>query len=868
MVQGLLDSEYTAAVLFVVFGIGLGTILESLLKKIKLPIPYTVLVFYSGIILAVVKGALKVGGTTLISSNGFSADLIVYGFLPALLFSETMNLNWHHVKQCFYQSTILAGPGAIIVAVLIAVFAKYCLPYDWPWLYCFLFGAILSATDPVSVVDLLKRTKASSKLSTIIAGESLLNDGSAMILYFFVSNLLDEYEYTAGSFIAFCSKMILLSPLIGAVFGFITFRIMKRIYKPTSHEIDMHICLTFLCGYSSFYFAQSYIQVSGVLSCCSAGVTLAFFLTPRLLNHEKMHAVWSNVEWVCNTLIFLLAGLVGGTSAANQIYPVNILFVIVMFFILLITRFVMMGALYPLVSTIGLKCTFNEAIFISFSGLRGALAIALVLNSANDASIRGDGNIGEEMFFLTTALVSLTLLLNGSTAGTVLLSLGLIDDPNAKISPQKQQVLDRIKKFLRRLVREELREINNELGDCDMNEVARLCQLLNKDGGFIGNKHEEEDEQETKFDPYMSVRISNSMEIDHDLIVYIRTTFLEIVRARYEESIETGKIGTSATSAKLLLFSIDVAMDDVHRRLNDWDPIVRNLKPNKVLLSVLKTIDDICHPFGIYPGLVSRLDTATERIAIYTLINYIDAHEYALNKIHYFLGGSAAAEEDISFPEENNVRMETDISLSKARYLLNAINREDVKKVYTLRAARVIILKQTEIIERMIADGALSEKNAHFLLRTIETDSRRIFKERESYDRNFIQETQKRKIDEERVKRDSFRAQQINLELGTETSSNPPSRKNSTNSLRKSLLASEVDNDVTAFRTISSVFSFPRVNSSQALNNNGTMSRVNSSQSLQSLSQQNSAIPSSILTSVDSNPISEMDQKANAGTSP
>ncbi len=87
------NSQYAKVVLFVVFGIILGSVIEFILKTIKLPIPYTVLVFYIGILLAVLRNSLKLHAGSFIEESVISSDLIVYGFLPALLFSETMNLN-------------------------------------------------------------------------------------------------------------------------------------------------------------------------------------------------------------------------------------------------------------------------------------------------------------------------------------------------------------------------------------------------------------------------------------------------------------------------------------------------------------------------------------------------------------------------------------------------------------------------------------------------------------------------------------------------------------------------------------------------------------------------------------------------------
>ena len=93
-----------------------------------------------------------------------------------------MGLNWYHVKGGIIQATILAGPGVLFGAVMMSVITKYLLPYNWNWNLAMTFGLILSATDPVAVVALLKSACASPKLTILIVGESLLNDGTAMVL--------------------------------------------------------------------------------------------------------------------------------------------------------------------------------------------------------------------------------------------------------------------------------------------------------------------------------------------------------------------------------------------------------------------------------------------------------------------------------------------------------------------------------------------------------------------------------------------------------------------------------------------------------------------------------------------------------------
>lgn len=108
--SGASDSYHVASIIvFAVVGLFLGTFLEVILKNFNSPIPYTVLLFYLGVGLSAIVSYMDIPLGNFLEVSSVSADIIVYGFLPALLFSETMNLNWHHVTQTFGQAVLLAG---------------------------------------------------------------------------------------------------------------------------------------------------------------------------------------------------------------------------------------------------------------------------------------------------------------------------------------------------------------------------------------------------------------------------------------------------------------------------------------------------------------------------------------------------------------------------------------------------------------------------------------------------------------------------------------------------------------------------------------------------------------------------------------
>ncbi|EMS54652.1 Sodium/hydrogen exchanger 8 [Triticum urartu] len=132
--------------------------------------------------------AQKIG--SIVTWANINPDLLLAAFLPALLFESAFSMEAHQIKKCMAQMLLLAGPGVLMSTFLLGTALKLTSPYDWNWETSLLLGGLLSATDPVAVVAVLKELGTSKKLSTIIEGESLMNDGVALGLAFAIISLL------------------------------------------------------------------------------------------------------------------------------------------------------------------------------------------------------------------------------------------------------------------------------------------------------------------------------------------------------------------------------------------------------------------------------------------------------------------------------------------------------------------------------------------------------------------------------------------------------------------------------------------------------------------------------------------------------
>lgn len=153
------ESQDMIVFLFLTFF--LGAAITYLLSRFAPDLPYTVVIFAVGAIFTVGMSYVSEDNVLKQSAemwNAIEPELILFMFLPALLFGEAMMLNFHHVRGAVGPAAVLAGPGALFGAFVMAAMAKWTLPYRWGWNLCLVFGTILCATDPVGELSILKNS--------------------------------------------------------------------------------------------------------------------------------------------------------------------------------------------------------------------------------------------------------------------------------------------------------------------------------------------------------------------------------------------------------------------------------------------------------------------------------------------------------------------------------------------------------------------------------------------------------------------------------------------------------------------------------------------------------------------------------------
>ena len=428
--------EYTflAPLLLTIGGLIIGAILKSLLKHSRLP--YTVGLFAIGIILGVMNRtgvfqSLPELHDAVSSVANINPDLILYLFLPILIFDAAYELNLHIFKKTLANATLLAAPGLIICMLLTGTLMMGVATFipgfeSWTWAFALMFGALISATDPVAVVALLHELKTSKRFSTLVDAESLLNDGTGIVCFMLFFGAYAAGETTHASPVITFIREVGLSTLLGFLLARIVIWFITRI---NSEEMVQNSVII-LAAYLTFILSQYYLGVSGVIALVAFGLTVTYVGKPRLKPQVNtfMEHFWELLTYIANTLIFILVGVV---IAEKVDFSWGTLGVLILIYIALnLIRFAMIMLLYPVMKRLGYGLTRRESVILTWGGLRGALAMTLALMVSYTPAIPED--IRSQVLFFTAGIVTLTLCINATTMRALLNRLGLTHVPSAR----------------------------------------------------------------------------------------------------------------------------------------------------------------------------------------------------------------------------------------------------------------------------------------------------------------------------------------------------------------------------------------------------------------------------------------------------
>ncbi|MDH5491560.1 MAG: cation:proton antiporter [Myxococcales bacterium] len=409
-----------------VLAVGAATLMFA--KRTRLP--YTILMLLLGI-----------GATLLLERAGFgpehalsqslglgavSSDLIIFVFLPALVFESAYSLDVHAFLKNIGVVSILAGPALLFATALTAALMFGLTASSWQWSFAaaLVFGALISATDPVAVVAVLKEAGAPKSLALLIEGESLLNDGTAIVVFGVLLGLLTAASggepFALGPVLLRFVIVVAGGVGVGLGLAILASAWLSRTFDDPMVEITVTIAL----AYAAMIVAEGLLHVSGVLAVVTAGLWMKgpgrTRISPEVAHF--LHHFWELLAYMANTLIFYLVGMVIAAHLDEGSWT-TVTVVILAYAGIMLIRFLVTFASLPLVSRLGDRVSRVQAIVMSWGGLRGAVSLALALIVSQTEGV-GEA-LGTQILEVTTGVVLLTILVNGSSTGWLLRRLGL-----------------------------------------------------------------------------------------------------------------------------------------------------------------------------------------------------------------------------------------------------------------------------------------------------------------------------------------------------------------------------------------------------------------------------------------------------------
>lgn len=323
-------------------------------------------------------GAADIVATTekAIKEINFS-NLLLKGMLSFLLFAGALNIDFNALKDQKWEIGILASLGTLASALIIAGLAYYLLPLiglSLPFLYCLLFGALISPTDPIAVLATFKQVNAPRKISACVAGESLFNDGVGIVLFTtFYALTFEHTTITTGSVALLFFKQAVGGLAYGVLLGIIVNYLLKY---TNDHRIAILLTLAAVTGGYSF---ALWLDISGPLAMVVTGIMVGSKKHQQSIHikiEKTLDIFWEVIDEVLNAILFLLIGF-----ELLNIHPDD-WEVIALFGAIPLVLIVRLFTVAIPMKFIGLRREqgpYTVAI-LTWGGLRGGLAVALALS--------------------------------------------------------------------------------------------------------------------------------------------------------------------------------------------------------------------------------------------------------------------------------------------------------------------------------------------------------------------------------------------------------------------------------------------------------------------------------------------------------
>ena len=337
--------------------------------------------------------------------------VLMQGMLSLLLFAGAMHVNLQELAAFKWPIGILASVGVVASTFVIGGAAFVIFPLvgvDLPFIYCLVFGALISPTDPIAVLGILKSANAPKSLEVKIAGESLFNDGVAVVVFLIIAGIAaGTTTFSISNVAILLLQEALGGAILGLVLGWVVFLLMRSI---DNYEVEVLLSLALVLG---GYALAGKLHVSGPIAMVVAGLMIgnrgrAEAMTD--ITRQHLDTFWMLIDELLNALLFVLIGLEVVVLTFSGEFLIAALIAIPM---VLAARFLCVGIPVSALRALGSEFTPHAVKLLTWGGVRGGISVALALSLPN--SLERDAIVA-----VTYVIVLFSIAVQGLTIGPML----------------------------------------------------------------------------------------------------------------------------------------------------------------------------------------------------------------------------------------------------------------------------------------------------------------------------------------------------------------------------------------------------------------------------------------------------------------
>lgn len=341
-------------------------------------------------------------------------EILMGAMLNFLLFAGALHVNMADLKEQKVPIMIYSTVSVVLSALIISGLLFYIAPLlgiKIPYIFCLVFGTLISPTDPIVVLGVLKEAKVPKRIETKIVGESLFNDGVAVVMFAVVLKMATDptFDMTFGSIAWLFAKEGIGGLLLGAVLGISASNVMKKI---DDYKVSVLITLSIVMG--GFLIAQS-LHVSSPLAMVVAGLIIGNYgkkVAMSEITQDYLGKFWELIDEILNAILFLFIGfeLLLLPDLNKQLLTGFVAIFIVLFSRL--TSIVLPWKFFDIFKFFGIRSAYNKGslMVLVWGGIRGGVSIALVLSMP-------EGEYKNLLLEVTYIVVLFSIVVQGLTVG-------------------------------------------------------------------------------------------------------------------------------------------------------------------------------------------------------------------------------------------------------------------------------------------------------------------------------------------------------------------------------------------------------------------------------------------------------------------